>query len=365
MAASGLFAFRETIADSNDFSELWEAVRLFALGYDPYVPADWVRHGELTGVTRNTDTRVTSYLPWANAILLPLGFLELPVASRIWTFGTFALASFSLGSLLTRVRPLSSSIYVGLGFVLASSYPSALTFYSGQWGFITLAGMCWYLRGVVSNTHPINGLGALIFMVKPQAHIGVAFALGVYSLVKRRSQLTVAVLAGILTIITSLLVATPHLLAWIKYVPLARTSGGEIGRRIPTLGNVFSDGIGPIGWWLGLVITLSLVAFSLWRYWPKTVASLSVWFPLSALATVYIHGYDYVYLIGGIVLGLDALKDAAPWRLRLYTVGSCLALTLGGYLLAAIGIERVSGSTDVFLPLTLWLLAVLCVRPTN
>jgi hypothetical protein len=339
MGAAALFAFgivdyRERILSTNDFAGFWAGARLIVLGIDPYDPSVYRTAIGALG-TQHPDVTVFGYPPWMALVLLPFGFLPLPVASGLWTTAGLIAAIYALRALLHAVVPDLPFVHWLAGVTLLASQAGLATFFNGQWAFLLLAVSIGIF--LLHAEHPrFAGLLALCAFAKPQlftfagwAWLRAAHAQG------RLVQFASVAVGGLILIVVATLIAAPVAFAsWWTSVFLWRVSDPTT----PTLSAAFADALGDRGQFAAVAVLIVALVIAL-RLRPTGLGWWSLWPVMSLLVATYTHSYDQLLLLPPLILSTAvvaarsrrrAIGYAALWG-GLMLPGSMLLQGLAGY----------------------------------
>ena len=339
MGAAALFAFgivdyRERILFTNDFAGFWAGARLIVLGIDPYDPALYRPAIVLLG-TQHPDVTVFGYPPWMALVLLPFGFLPLPLASGLWTAAGLIAGVYALRALLHAVLPELPFVHWLAGFTLLASQPGLATFFNGQWAFLLLAVSIGIF--LLQAEHPrVAGLLAICAFAKPQLFTFAAWSW--LSAAHARGRLvpfaSIAV-GGVILIVVATLIAAPVALAsWWTNVFLWRVSDPTT----PTLSAAFADLLGAGGQFAAVGVLFLALGVAL-RLRPGSLGWWSLWPVMSLLGATYTHSYDQLLLLPPLILSTAvvaarsrrrAIGYAALWG-TLMLPGSMLLQGLAAY----------------------------------
>ncbi|MGZ6346910.1 MAG: glycosyltransferase family 87 protein [Anaerolineales bacterium] len=242
------------------------------------------------------------YPPWYALITLPLAWLPITIAARIW-FGLNLLMLFTSIWLLTdgwEPRKRLISFVAGLLFL-----PVLGSLFVGQYGFPVLLGAALFSYSLRREKVILTGLAAALLTLKP--HLGMLVLLIglVYLLLLRndfaRRSLIAILLAGVFLFVVGFL-ASPlwpldyfHSLAGFKNV-----SQCQLCNSIPMeLAGLSGSGLDRAVWFaIGLlVLALGWLIWQQRRLAQSPVLLVSAAVIVTLLASPYLQNYDYVILL--------------------------------------------------------------------
>jgi len=302
MGAAALFAFgivdyRERILSTNDFAGFWAGARLIVLGIDPYDPTLYRPAIALLG-TQHPDVTVFGYPPWMAVVLLPFGFLPLPLASGLWTAAGLIAGFYALRALLRAVVLELPFVHLLAGFTLLASQAGLATFFNGQWAFLLLALSVGIF--LLQAEHPrIAGLLAVCALAKPQLFTFAAWSwLRTAHAQGRLLPFASVAIGGVILIVLGTLIAAPVALAsWWTNVFLWRVSDPTT----PTLSAAFADLLGSRGQFAAVAVLIVALVIAL-RLRPTSLGWWALWPVMSLLGATYTHSYDQVLLIPPLII---------------------------------------------------------------
>jgi hypothetical protein len=314
MGAAALFAFgivdyRERILSTNDFAGFWAGARLIVLGIDPYDPSLYRPAIALLG-TQHPDVTVFGYPPWMALVLLPFGFLPLPLASGLWTAAGLVAGVYALRALLRAVVPELPFVHWLAGFTLLASQAGLATFFNGQWAFLLLAVSVGIF--LLQAEHPrVAGLLAVCAFAKPQLFTFAAWSwLRAAHAQGRLLPFASVAIGGVILIVVGTLIAAPVALAsWWTNVFLWRVSDPTT----PTLSAAFADLLGSRGGFAAVAVLVIALVIAL-RLRPTGLAWWAVWPVMSLLGATYTHSYDQVLLLPPLILSTAVVAARSRHR---------------------------------------------------
>ena len=318
MGAAALFAFgivdyRERILSTNDFAGFWAGARLIVLGIDPYDPSLYRPAIAALG-TQHPDVSVFGYPPWMALVLLPFGFLPLPVASGLWTAAGLIAGIYALRALLHAVLPELPFVHWLAGFTLLVSQAGLATFFNGQWAFLLLAVSIGIF--LLHAEHPrIAGLLAICAFAKPQLFTFAAWAWLRAAHAQGRLLAFASVAAGgvILIVVATLIAAPVAFASWWTSVFLWRVSDPTT----PTLSAAFADLLGSPGGFAAIAVLIVALVIAL-RQRPTGLGWWSLWPVMSLLGATYTHSYDQLLLLPPLILSTAVVAARSRRRAILY-----------------------------------------------
>ncbi len=365
-AASGASLFLITVAGplrrrieligEDDLSRIWAGPHAFLTGHDPYDPVHWVETAVALG-TQRPDTAVYIYPPWVAVPLLPLGALELRVASGLWFAFSLIAALWAVHSFV-RARPIGSSRDEALVAVtLLLSWVGLLTLIIGQWGYLLVAALVASFEALRRGRPAATGVAALAMLAKPQLFLLTAPALAVQALWPDRPGGPPS-RAGIRMVATAL-VGAVFLIAvgWSvmpSWWPVWVTSVG------PQQTQPFSDTLLALTFALGAptpfmapIVFFALVAAALTIH-PRSDAWLPAWTSLSIVGAPYTNSYDQIVLIVPVLLAAAALHAHDRRAARIALWSGCAVLLVATPLLYEVALHRRSETLGGIVPLAIF-----------
>lgn len=318
MGAAALFAFgivdyRERILSTNDFAGFWAGARLIVLGIDPYDPSVYRSAIAQLG-TQHPDVTVFGYPPWMALVLLPFGYLPLPIASGLWTAAGLIAGIYALRALLRAVVPELAMVHWLAGFTLLASQAGLATFFNGQWAFLLLAVSIGVF--LLQAEHPrIAGLLAVCAFAKPQLFTFAAWS-WLRAAHAQGRLLPFASIAGggvILIVVATLIAAPVAFASWWTSVFLWRVSDPTT----PTLSAAFADLLGSRGQFAAVAVLVVALVIAL-RLRPTGLGWWSLWPVMSLLGATYTHSYDQLLLLPPLIISTAVVAARSRRRAILF-----------------------------------------------
>jgi glycosyl transferase family 87 len=318
MGAAALFAFgivdyRERILSTNDFAGFWAGARLIVLGIDPYDPSVYRSAIAQLG-TQHPDVTVFGYPPWMALVLLPFGFLSLPIASGLWTAAGLVAGIYALRALLRAVVPELVMVHWLAGFTLLASQAGLATFFNGQWAFLLLAVSIGIF--LLQAEHPrIAGLLAVCAFAKPQLFTFAAWSWLRAAHAQGRLLPFVSIAGGgvILIVVATLIAAPVAFASWWSSVFLWRVSDPTT----PTLSAAFADLLGSRGQFAAVGVLVVALVIALRRR-PTSLGWWALWPVMSLLGATYTHSYDQLLLLPPLIISTAVVAARSRRRAILY-----------------------------------------------
>ena len=362
MGAAALFAFgivdyRERILSTNDFAGFWAGARLIVLGIDPYDPSLYRPAIAQLG-TQHPDVTVFGYPPWMALVLLPFGFLPLPVASGIWTAAGLIAGVYALRALLRAVVPELPMVHWLAGFTLLASQAGLATFFNGQWAFLLLAVSVGIF--LLQAEHPrIAGLLAVCAFAKPQLFTFAAWS-WLRAAQAQGRLLPFASIAGggvILIVLATLIAAPVAFASWWTSVFLWRVSDPTT----PTLSAAFADLLGSRGGFAAVAVLVVALVITL-RLRPTTLGWWALWPVMSLLGATYTHSYDQVLLLPPLIISTAVVAARSQHRAVLYAALWGILMLPGSFALQGLAAYRDRENYTVLLTVAVFIAIAFATR---
>jgi len=331
LALLGVLQLRIEKLGADDFSRIWTGSRAFLSGADPYDATTWAETAVRVGADPG-DTAVYLYPPWVVLALLPLGVLQVRVASVVWTVTGLVAAVVAVRALLRTYLPELDLAHGLVGLMLVISAPATVTLLTGQWTFFFVATLAAIVLCLRARRPTAAGLLMVVFLFKPPLFVFTSAALAVRALWPRgadprtgRRFALVALGAGIATVTVSWLIVPSWWPAWLEHVAAVQLAIEPV-----TLQTLLIRLVGPSGGWIAAPVLLVMVAAAL-QFDPRGDGWLPVWFALSSVGVVYSNTYDLLLLVVPLVLAAGA--SDSRWRASLViVVGAVLLIIVMWYL---------------------------------
>jgi glycosyl transferase family 87 len=351
---AGPLARRVEMIGEDDLSRIWAGPRAILTGHDPYDTATWVQTAVALG-TQRPDTSVYIYPPWVAVPLLPLGALELRVASGVWLAASL-MAAIGVVYVVVRDRlPGRPRDHAVVAATLLLSWVGLLTLIIGQWGYLLVAAVLASFELLRRGRPVAAGFAALAMLAKPQLFLFTAPAFVVHAMWPERPggpprpdgvRAVATALAGTLLLIAVGWIVLP------SWWPVWLTSvGGQQTRPFSdTLPALLLVAGGPTALLLAPIVLLALVAVAL-RIHPRSGAWLPVWTALSIVGAPYTNSYDQILLIVPILLAAAALLPHDGGRARFVLWAGCAVLLIVTPLMYEIAVRRHSETLGALVPL--------------
>lgn len=344
----------------NDFARFWSGPHAFLAGRDPFDAASWTATSLALG--NPPDAPIYHYPGWAVVLLLPIGALPVDVASALWTFGSLALAIVAIRALLRAYVPGLPLVHTLAGMSLLASQPARLTVLEGQWGFLLVAVCAAIVLWLRSGRDVLAALASVVLLGKPHLFTLAVPGVAVWSWANRRVRfVTLAALAWLLVIAASVALMPDWPGAWLRDMPSRRLFDPP---QTTTLAVVLYGIFGSFGPWLavGVVIVCALVTL---RFERGGDAWLAAWLALSPLAALYIWSYDHLVLVVPLVIACGVAARESRRRAIALAVAGSLLFVVGTTLLAIVAAVRDQESYSAVVPLALFALIVVALRPAS
>jgi hypothetical protein len=362
MGAAALFAFgiveyRERILSTNDFAGFWAGARLIVLGIDPYDPSVYRSAIAQLG-TQHPDVTVFGYPPWMALVLLPFGFLPLPIASGLWTAAGLVAGIYALRALLRAVVPELVMVHWLAGFTLLASQAGLATFFNGQWAFLLLAISIGIF--LLQAEHPrIAGLLAVCAFAKPQLFTFAAWSwLRAAHAQGRLVPFGSIAGGGVVLIVAATLIAAPVAFAsWWTSVFLWRVSDPTT----PTLSAAFADLLGSRGQFAAVAVLVVALVIAL-RLRPTSLGWWSLWPVMSLLGATYTHSYDQVLLLPPLIISTAVVAARSPHRAILYAALWGILMLPGSFALQGLAAYRDRENYTVLLTVAVFIAIAVATR---
>jgi glycosyl transferase family 87 len=362
MGAAALFAFgivdyRERILSTNDFAGFWAGARLIVLGIDPYDPSLYRPAIAQLG-TQHPDVTVFGYPPWMALVLLPFGFLPLPIASGIWTAIGLVAGIYALRALLRAVVPELPLVHWLAGFTLLASQAGLATFFNGQWAFLLLAVSVGIF--LVQAEHPrIAGFLAVCAFAKPQLFTFAAWAWlrAAHAQGRLLPFASVAIGAVVLIVVGTLFAAPVAFASWWTSVFLWRVSDPTT----PTLSAAFADLLGSRGQFAAVGVLVVALVIAL-RLRPTGLGWWSLWPVMSLLGATYTHSYDQVLLLPPLILSTAVVAARSRHRAILYAALWGALMLPGSFVLQGLAAYRDRENYTVLLTVAVFVAIAVATR---
>jgi glycosyl transferase family 87 len=356
ITAAGPLRRRIELIGEDDLSRIWAGPRAFLTGHDPYDPASWV-HTAVSLGTQRPDTAVYIYPPWVAVPLLPIGALELRVASALWFAFSLILAIWSVRSFLGARRIGTSLDEAVVPVALLLSWVGLLTLIIGQWGLFLVAALVAAVEALRRGRPVAAGVAALAMLAKPQLFLLAAPALAVRALWPERSggppsssglRMVATALAGTIALVA---------LGWIvmpSWWPVWITSVG------PQQTKPFSDTLLALTIALGAptaliaVAIFALLVVAALTIHPRSEAWLPAWMSLSIVGAPYTNSYDQIVLIVPVLLAAAGLHPLDRRLARVALWAGCAVLLLVTPLLYEVALLRHSETLGGIVPLAIF-----------
>lgn len=315
LALTLLFLFVMPLAGkmvaTRDFVSFWATGQQLVHRGNPYDLDAIAAREHVAGLNPRT-VLIMRNPPWALVLVLPLGLMELHLASTIWSL-------FLIAALLLSVRwlrqlhgsPPNSIHWLGTGFP-----PALICLTMGQTTLFVLFGLVLFLR--FHRSHPFRAGAALWFCtLKPHLFLPFAAALLCWIVFSRAWRLMAGAIAALA--LTSALSWLTDPAAWPSYLRLMRSPAVE-NDFIPCLSYMLRHWLRPDAVWLQYLPAAIACLWAILYYWRRRAAwdwttHSSPLLLISLLAAPYTWFYDQCLAIPALLHAGYALRYR--WMLTL------------------------------------------------
>jgi len=341
--------YRASVIRSGDFGIIWCGPRALLDGADPYTAASWNAERLRYGMPI-TNSAVYAYPPWVAVALLPLGALPFDAAATVWTAAGIGCAAIALRALLHAYAPGLPVVHALVGFALLVSQPGVATFFSGQWGFVLVAGVAGAAVFARSRRPVAGALSSLVFVAKPQYFVLLGWALLRAYLARRQPQYAFTLLGAAALVLVALIgFGRDAFASWLGAV--GPVVAGD--RTATTLSAAFSDLGGDAGVVAAVLVLFAAIAIGL-CFDPRGDSWLAVWIPLSSLAATYARSYDQLVLVPSLVIATGVIARRSTRTAVIFGAATLGLFALGSILLYAIAALRNREDTSVALTILIF-----------
>ena len=288
---------------NSNFFKLWIAGYLASAGNNPYSAQDWLNGHLMFGSTWIPEPIFLYPLSLAY-LLIPIGFLSLPLAYSVWAFLTLLATTLSLFLLIDLWEEDRLKIFA-LPMMIAVFFFAPVLEAPGKGtlgGFLLLA-MVLSVYLLKSQQWIAGGMLSAILLIKPTFGVPALFLLSLWLLFRRAWLGVAGIAAGGLILYGIGALADPQ---WpIIFFGMGQTKIGEYLGLQPTILNLASlachkDVICSYG--LGLILSALLVIITILIFLRKNrplaaLEAMSLILTVSLLITPYLWSYDFILLI--------------------------------------------------------------------
>ena len=352
---------------NTNFFKLWIAGYLTSVGNNPYSAQDWLNGHRLF---RSTWIPEPIFLyPLSLALLLiPFGFLSLPVAYSVWAFLTLLATALSLFLLVDLWEEDRLKIFA-LPMLIAMFFFAPVLEVPGKGtlgGFLLLA-MVLTVYLLKSQWWTAGGMLSALLLIKPTFGVPALFLLGLWFLSRRVWQGVAGIVAGGLMLYGIGALADPQ---WpVVFLRMGQMKIGEYLGLQPTILNLASfachkDLICSYG--LGLVLSAVLLIITILLIFSKkrlltTLEAMSLILTVALLITPYLWSYDFILLIIPVSLIVHELilHSASYWVPISFLIALDFTAFLGLYLQ---GQSQFKDLWNVVLPLVILVLLIWLIK---
>jgi len=288
------------LAANRDFISYWAAGRQLVLHANPY-DRDAVSALEHSAGVTTSAVLLMRNPPWALPFAFPLGFLNVRVASILWT--TLLLAALLISVRLVRRlhgSPPNRNHWLGIAFT-----PALICLTMGQTSLFALLGLVLFLR---FYRHRQFAAGAALWLCALKPHLFLPFFAGLLAWViaSRSYRLLAGAVAAIALSSAAAFLVWPN--TWHDYFRMMRSPAVE-NDFVPCLAAAARLWLDPQAVWLQYLPVALCCIWALFYFWLRRRAwdwltNGSVLILVSLIAAPYSWLYDQC-------LAIPALLDAA------------------------------------------------------
>ena len=301
-------------ATNHDFICYWSTAKLAVARKNPYDPVAILTLERAAGAPYQ-DAFVMRNPPWALFLVLPLGWLSIPVAAVLWTFSIVVAALASVRLLWPWARgriPLLAWFFA----------PVILCAAAGQTATFPLLGVSLFLHFQARRPYAA-GVALLLPAMKP--HLFLLFwPVLLLDCWRRRDYRVLAGMgAGLAAAMVFAQCIDAHV--WSHYVTMMRTqhAGDEY---LPNI-SIALRGLRPQDWWLQMLPTAAGVALVMWQRWRQREWDWrregAMVFAASVLTAPYSWPTDQALFLPAVLAGY---ARASKWGLAVFAALNVLEI---------------------------------------